>query len=119
MVNKYTPEQGDIVMLDFSPQAGHEQKGRRPAYIASNKDFHNLTNLAIVCPITNTIKGFPLHVPLDEQTGTTGVIMCEQVKSLDLEARKATFVETVPLHITDEVFDILYGSIEKAGERYG
>jgi mRNA interferase MazF len=73
------------------------------------------SNLAIVCPITNTVKGFPLHVPLDEQTGTTGVIMCEQVKSLDLEARKATFIEKVPRHITDEVFDILYGSIEKAG----
>ena len=72
------------------------------------------SNLAIVCPITNAIKGFPLHVPLDEQTGTTGAIMCEQVKSLDLEARKATFIEKVPRHITDEVFDILYGSIEKA-----
>ena len=118
MVNKYTPERGDIVMLDFNPQAGHEQKGRRQAYVASNKEFHNLTNLAIVCPITNTIKGFPLHVPLDEQTVTTGAIMCEQVKSLDLEARKAAFVEKAPRHITDEVFDILYGSIEKTGERY-
>jgi mRNA interferase MazF len=116
MVNKYTPEQGDIIVLDFNPQAGHEQKGRRPAYVASNRDFHNLTNLAIVCPITSTIKGFPLHVPLDEQTETTGAIMCEQVKSLDLKARKATFVEKTPRNISDEVFDILYGSIEKSEE---
>jgi mRNA interferase MazF len=113
MVNKYSPEQGDIILLDFDPQTGHEQKGRRPAYVASNKDFHNLTNLAIVCPITSNIKGFPLHVPLDEETETSGVIMCEQVKSLDLKARRASYVEKAPRHIADEVFDILYGSIEK------
>lgn len=113
MVNKYTPEQGDIILLDFDPQTGHEQKGRRPAYVASNRDFHKLTNLAMVCPITGTAKGFPLHVPLDKQTRTTGVIMCEQVKALDLEARKATFVEKAPLQLVAEVFDILFGSIEK------
>jgi mRNA interferase MazF len=113
MVNKYSPEQGDIILLDFDPQTGYEHKGRRPAYVASNKDFHNLTNLAIVCPITSSTRGFPLHVSLDEHTETTGVIMCEQVKSLDLKARKASYVEKAPRHIADEVFDILYGSIEK------
>ncbi len=113
MVEKYKPEQGDIITLDFNPQTGHEQKGRRPAYVASNRDFYDLTNLAIVCPITGTVKGFPLHVMLDKQTKTSGVIMCEQVKSLDLEAGNAVFVEKAPRRIVDEVFDILFGSLER------
>lgn len=113
MVDQYQPEQGDIITLDFNPQAGHEQKGKRPAFVASNRDFHYLTNLAIVCPITTTLKGFPLHVMLDEQTKTSGVVMCEQVKSLDLKARNAVFVEKAPRRITDEVFDILFGCIER------
>lgn len=112
MVKTYLPEQGDIVLLDFNLQAGHEQQGRRPAYIASNLDYNRITNLALVCPITNTDRDFPLHVPLDEQTKTTGVIMCEQVKALDLQARAVSFLEKAPRHIRDEVFDILYGSIE-------
>jgi mRNA interferase MazF len=112
MVKNYTPQQGDIVLLNFNPQAGHEQQGRRPAYIASNSDYNRITNLAIVCPITNTDRGFPLHVPLDEQTKTEGVIMCEQVKALDLQARAASFIESAPRGIREEVFDILFGSIE-------
>ena len=112
MVKDYLPEQGDIVLLNLNPQAGHEQQGRRTAYIASNSDFNRITNLAIVCPITNTDRGFPLHVPLDEQTKTTGAIMCEQVKALDLQARAASFIEKAPRHIREEVFDILFGSIE-------
>jgi len=112
MVKNYLPEQGDIVLLNFNPQAGHEQQGRRPAYIASNSDYNRITNLAIVCPITNTDRDFPLHVPLGEQTKTTGVIMCEQVKALDLKARGTSFIEKAPRQICEEVFDILYGSIE-------
>ncbi len=71
-----------------------------------------MSNLAIVCPVTSMVKGFPLHIPLDEHTKTTGVIMCEQVKALDLNARKVAFVEKAPQHVIDEVFDVLYGSIE-------
>jgi mRNA interferase MazF len=112
MVKDYLLEQGDIVLLNFNPQAGHEQQGRRPAFIASNSDFNRITNLAIVCPITNTERGFPLHVPLDDQVKTTGVIMCEQVKALDLHARSFSFIEKAPRQICEEVFDILYGSIE-------
>ena len=112
MVAEYIPEQGDIIILDFDPQKGHGQKGRRPAYVASNRDFHRLTNLALVCPVTNSDSGYPLHVRLDGQTKTTGVIMCEQVKSLDLSARQSVFVEKNPQNIIDEVFDILFGSIE-------
>lgn len=108
----YIPEQGDIVYLEFDPQAGHEQRGRRPAFVVSNNTFNQFTKMAIVCPITNTNKGFPLHVPLDERTKTTGVIMCEQTKSLDVAARKAAFLEKAPVDITKEVLDVLMALIE-------
>lgn len=108
----YTPEQGDILLLELDPQAGHEQKGRRPAFVVSNNTFNHFTKMAIVCPITNTRRGFPLHVPLDERTKTTGVIMCEQVKSLDILARNAFFIEKAPGDILDEVIDILTGFVE-------
>ncbi|MDD4801621.1 MAG: type II toxin-antitoxin system PemK/MazF family toxin [Syntrophomonas sp.] len=108
----YTPEQGDVVTLEFDPQVGHEQKGRRPAIVVSNKTFNKFTGMAIVCPITNTKKGFPLHVSLDERTATTGVIMCEQVKSLDISARHIIYKEKAPIEMVEEVLDILIGFIE-------
>lgn len=111
-VMRYIPEQGDIVYLDFDPQIGHEQKGKRPAMIVSNNTYNKFTNIAMVCPITNTYRDYPLHVELDERTKTTGVIMCEQVKALDINARKATFQEKVPTDIVEEVVDILIGFIE-------
>ncbi|MBS4025067.1 MAG: type II toxin-antitoxin system PemK/MazF family toxin [Clostridia bacterium] len=108
----YIPEQGDIILLQFDPQAGHEQKGRRPAFVVSNNTFNQFTKLAMVCPITNTNKGFPLHVPLDDRTNTIGVIMCEQVKSLDITARNALFLEKAPADILEEVTDIIIGFVE-------
>lgn len=102
----YTYKQGDIVTLDFYPQKGHEQKGRRPALIISNESYHRHTNLAVVCPITNTDNGFPMHIALDEHTSTTGFILCEHVKSMDLKARKATFVESISP-------DLLKGVLER------
>ena len=108
----YTPEQGDIIMLEFNPQAGHEQKGRRPAFVISNSIFNNFTKMAMVCPITNTNRNFPLHVVLDSRTVTTGVVMCEQVKSLDILARNVEFREKAPSDIIKEVIDIVYGFVE-------
>ncbi len=108
----YTPGQGDIIYLEFDPQAGHEQKGKQPALVVSNNIYNRFTNLAMVCPITNTDRSFPLHVALDERTETKGVIMCEQVKALDVQARKATFKEKAPSDIIEEVVDILIGFVE-------
>ena len=71
----YNPKQADIVFLDFSPQSGHEQAGRRPGVIISNEQFFEKTKFAVVCPITNTHNRFPLHIPLDGRTKTTGVIL--------------------------------------------
>lgn len=108
----YIPEQGDIVFLEFDPQAGHEQKGKRPALVVSNNTFNKFTKIAMVCPITNTNRNSPLHVELDERTKTTGVIMCEQVKALDIHARNASFYEKAPKEIVEEVVDILVGFVE-------
>jgi len=108
----FIPEQGDIITLEFDPQVGHEQKGRRPALVVSNNTFNNFTKIAMVCPITNTNRGFPLHVTLDERTKTKGVIMCEQVKSLDVNARNVVYQEKVPADIMEEVVDILIGFLE-------
>jgi mRNA interferase MazF len=112
MVTGYKPRKSDIIVINFDPQAGHEQKGRRPALVVSNADFHKRTNLVMVCPITNTLSGFPSHVPLDGRTRIQGEVMCEQVKSLDIYARNAAFVEALPADLMEEVTDILCAFIE-------
>jgi len=109
----YLPNQGDIIVLDFNSQTGHERSGRRSALVVSNNSYHKFTNnLAMVCPITNTISDFPLHVKLDGRTATTGVIMCEQVKALDLPARRAEKKETLPEDLLREVTERVILSVE-------
>ena len=108
----YTPRQGDIIYMNFDPRIGHEQRGRRPGLIVSNEEYYKRTSMAIVCPITSTISGFPMHVALDDRTITRGEIMCEQVKSLDLIARRAEYEEFVPDDILDEVIDLICSFIE-------
>ena len=104
--------QGDIIKVSFDPNSGHEQKGFRPALVISNDEFNKRTKLAIVCPITNTNNNFPLHVPLDSRTSTTGVILCEHLRTLDLNARKSKFVEKVPSEILKTVTDIVTAEVE-------
>jgi mRNA interferase MazF len=108
----YVPHQGDIIFMDFNPQIGHEQAGKRPALIISNNSYNKYTNLAIVCPITNTANAFPLHVSLDDRTDTIGVILCEHVKAVDLNARNATFKESLPVDLLQEVLERVILSIE-------
>jgi len=108
----YQPKQGDIVVIDFDPQAGHEQKGRRPCAVVSNDQFHARTKLAIVCPITNTISKFPMHILLDDRTKTTGEIMCEQVKCLDINARNPSYKESIADDLLDEVIDLICSFVE-------
>ena len=98
----YYPKQGDIVFLDFSPQSGHEQRGRRPGVIISNDQFFIKTKLAVVCPITNTSNKFPLHIILDNRTKTTGVILTEHMKCLDVISRNIQFVEKLPEDLLDK-----------------
>jgi len=106
----YIPKQGDIIKMDFDPTKGYEQKGWRPAVVVSGANFHSFSgSVAMVCPITNTDRDFPLHPKLDDRTKTTGVVMTDQVKSLDLAQRKAKFIEGLPLDILAEVCDIVSG----------
>lgn len=95
-----------MVVLTFDPQAGHEQKGRRPALVVSNQTFNRAVGFALVCPISNTNRDFPFHVKVEgEQIG--GYILTEQVKSIDYEVRKITFVEKVSEETLDEVMAII------------
>lgn len=98
-----TYKQGDIIIMDFSPQQGHEQRGRRPAIVISNNILNQHSAMALVCPITNTNKHHPFHIELDDRTQTTGVILCDQAKMLDLKARNAQFKEECPKDIWMEV----------------
>lgn len=105
-------KQGDIFFLDFEPGAGHEQKGRRPAIVISNHLFNQFSGLAMVCPITSTDKNHPLHIKLVESLKTKGVILCDQARIMDISARNATFVESVPLELLKKLSDMISGFIE-------
>jgi mRNA interferase MazF len=99
-------KQGDIIRINFSPQSGHEQAGERPALVLSNNTYIALTQKAIVCPITSTDKSFPFQVRLDERTKTQGVVMCEQLKSLDIESRGYGLIETIPSDLLELCVEI-------------
>jgi len=100
-------QQGDIIKTNFDPKSGHEQAGYRPALVVSCRLYNNVASLVILCPITNTKRGFPLHIPLDERTTTTGVVMCEQIKATDISERGHVFVEQVPKDILRRVLNIV------------
>jgi len=109
----YHAKQGDIIWINLDPQIGHEQKGRRPAIVVSNDTFNDFTKTAaMVCPITNTNRGIPFQIKLDGNTKTSGIIMCDQAKILDLQKRHAEFIEKAPDNIVFEAIDIIGGFIE-------
>ena len=106
-------EQGDIVYLDFDPQSGHEQKGRRPALVVSNNLFNRVSSLTMVCPITHTDRGHPFHLRLDGRTKTSGVVMCDQARTLDLASRRASLEEKAPADIVAEAVDLIISFVEE------
>jgi mRNA interferase MazF len=89
---KYLPERGDIVWLDFNPQTGHEQKGKRPAIVISPKEYNEKTGLGLFCPITSKIKNYPFEAKIENKK-INGVVLSDQIKSLDWEARGIKFIE--------------------------
>ena len=113
MSTSNTPQSGDLVVLTFDPQAGHEQMGRRPALVISNDTFNRVTGMAIVCPITNTDRGIPFHVPVPEESNITGFVMVEQVKSVDFKARRWQPIGRISSEALDEVLAILAACIER------
>lgn len=89
----YVPDRGDIVWLRFDPRASHEQAGRRPALVISPRIYNRKVGLALFCPITSAVKGYPFEVGLPAGSKITGVILCDQIKSLDWRARSARRIE--------------------------
>ena len=92
VASDYIPEKGDIVWLNFDPQIGHEQRGHRPAICVSHKIYNQKVGLALFCPITSSIKGYPFEVVL-KQHETNGCILSDQIKNLDWRERDCTFIE--------------------------
>ncbi len=108
----YTPERGDVVWLSFDPQAGHEQAGRRPAVVVSPKAYNETVGLAVCCPVTKQVKGYPFEVRLPPGLDVAGVVLADQVKSLDWRARKAAFVCRLPRPVIAELLAKLNALLE-------
>jgi mRNA interferase MazF len=104
--NQYFPERGDIVWLDFTPQTGHEQKGRRPAIVISPFEYNKKVGLGIFCPITSKEKGYPFEVKI-KNGKIDGVVLADQIKSLDWEERNIEFIIKSRNEEMDEVIDKL------------
>ncbi|EGQ76179.1 stable plasmid inheritance protein PemK [Fusobacterium animalis ATCC 51191] len=98
-------ERGDIIIINFDPVKGYEQAGKRPALVISNEKFYRIFKLAVILPITNNTKDFPFHVLLDDRTNIKGAILCEHLRTVDLEERKYNKVEKLPENLLEEVLE--------------
>lgn len=103
----YVPRRGDAVWLNFNPQSGHEQAGRRPALVLSPEEYNRKTGLAIFCPITSQVKGYPFEVKLPTGLPVNGVVVADQIKSLDWQVREAALIKKLPPQIVNEVTGLL------------
>jgi mRNA interferase MazF len=103
MTRRYVPERGDLVWLQFSPQAGHEQAGHRPAVVLSLRSYNQKSGLALFCPVTGQVKGYPFEVRLPDDVAIKGVVLCDQLKSLDWSARQVRLAAKLPPDIMNEV----------------
>ena len=99
----YVPQCGDAIWVTLDPQVGHEQAGRRPAIVISASDYNRKVGLAVICPITNRKKGYPFEVDIPTGHQVAGVILADQMKSIDWQQRKAEFLCELPQSILDEV----------------
>lgn len=103
MARSYVPNRGDVVWISLNPQAGHEQAGRRPAVVVSPPAYNRKVGLALLCPITSQIKGYPFEVIIPEGLKLSGAVLSDQVKSLDWRARRAELICTLPRDTIVEV----------------
>ncbi|MCC5613715.1 endoribonuclease MazF [Nostoc sp. CHAB 5836] len=103
----YIPKQGDIIWINFTPQIGREQAGRRPALVISPLKYNRQVRLALVCPITTKVKGYPFEVPVSDGLAVSGVVLADQVKSFDWQERKAEFACKAPDEVIVEVITLL------------
>ncbi len=98
-----TPDRGDLVWLDFTPQAGHEQAGRRPALVLSPRAYHQRTPFAVVCPITSRVKDYPFEVLLPDGLPIAGAVLADQVKSIDRHVRRIEVAGRAPDSVVEQV----------------
>lgn len=103
MAKPYVPDRGDVVWLQFDPQAGHEQAGHRPAVALSQRVYNRKSGLALFCPISSRIKGYPFETILPNDLSVRGVVLCDQIKSLDWTARRSRFAFKLPESILEDV----------------
>jgi mRNA interferase MazF len=108
----YVPRCGDVVWLTFDPQIGHEQSGRRPALVLSSTDYNRTIGLAVVCPITSKVKGYPFEVVIPHGLKVDGVVLADQVKSIDWRGREAKYMCQLPK-------SVVLDSIAKMGSLLG
>ena len=111
----YVPERGDAVWITLDPQAGHEQAGRRPALVLSPSAYNGRVGLALFCPITSQVKGYPFEVPLPGDPAVTGVVGADQVKSLDWRARTVARIGPVPDEVVAQVLQRLQTLLAGSG----
>ncbi len=100
---EHIPDRGDLIWLTFIPQAGREQAGRRPALVISPQAYNAKSGLALVVPLTSQIKGYPFEVALPDGLPVAGVVLADQVRSLDFRVRQAEFIAKVPQEVLDQV----------------
>lgn len=105
MATSYCPKRGDVVWISFNPQAGHEQSGHRPALVLSPESYNRKVGLALLCPVTGQIKGYPFEVMLPPGLKVSGVVLADQVKSMDWKARKASRLCSLPDAVVREVLN--------------
>lgn len=111
----YVPQRGDVVWLSFDPQAGHEQAGRRPAFVLSPESYNRKTGLFLACPVTSKVKGYPFEVVLPDGVGVSGVILADQIKSLDWKARRAEFASATDDNVLNDVVSLILPLIDENG----
>lgn len=109
----YVPGRGDVVWIDFAPQSGHEQAGRRPGLVVSPRAYNKKVGLALLCPITSKIKGYPFEVDLPDTDGITGVILADQIKSMDWRARHASYASSAPRRVVGKVIGMVSAILEQ------
>ena len=107
MTREWIPNAGDLVWLTFNPQAGREQAGRRPAVVLSPEQYNRRSGLALVCPITSHVKGYPFEVELPPGLSVSGVILADHLKSVDWRARRAESAGQIPGQVLEDVLNRL------------
>ena len=112
MPRRYVPERGDVVWLEFDPQTGHEQAGRRPALVVSPATYNGKVGLALLCPVTSRVKGYPFEVLFPADSRVEGAVLADQVKSLDWRARRAKRFADAPEAVVGEVLGKIRALLE-------